>query len=103
MYCAIYLRVVLYIGLIFLLKIFFIIDNDYIPILPTKLNTTYLTYTVYAKKIHSWTNLQTLSNLLYTTYFYLFLVSSLILLVAMIGDIVLTMHKTIQVKRHDVF
>ncbi|KAH8963111.1 hypothetical protein BDL97_05G135700, partial [Sphagnum fallax] len=78
-------------------------DNDYIPILPTKLSTTYLTYTVYAKKIQSWTNLETLGNLLYTTYFILFLVSSLILLVAMIGAIVLTMHKTTQVKRQDVF
>lgn len=69
----------------------------------TKLSTTYLTYTVYAEKIQSWTNLETLGNLLYTTYFVLFLVSSLILLVAMIGAIVLTMHKTTQVKRQDVF
>ena len=91
------------IGVIFLLEIFFIVDNDYIPILPTKLSTTYLTYTVYAEKLQSWTNLETLGNLLYTTYFVLFLVSSLILLVAMIGAIVLTMHKTTQVKRQDVF
>jgi hypothetical protein len=34
----------------------FIINNDYFPILPTKLNTTYLTYTVYAEKIQSQTN-----------------------------------------------
>lgn len=91
------------IGVIFLLEIFFIVDNDYIPILATKLSTTYLTYTVYAEKLQSWTNLETLGNLLYTTYFVLFLVSSLILLVAMIGAIVLTMHKTTQVKRQDVF
>lgn len=91
------------IGLIFLLEIFFIVDNDYIPILPTKLNTTYPTYTVYAEKIQSWTNLETLGNLLYTTYFVLFLVSSLISLVAMIGAIVPTMHKTTRVKRQDVF
>jgi len=91
------------IGFIFLLEIFFIINNDHIPILPTKFSTTYLTYTIYAEKIHSWTNLETLGNLLYTTYFILFLVSSLISLVAMIGAIVLTMHKTTQVKRLDVF
>nr|YP_006073026.1 NADH dehydrogenase subunit 6 [Nitella hyalina]AEH42841.1 NADH dehydrogenase subunit 6 [Nitella hyalina] len=92
------------IGLIFLLEIFLVVDNDYIPILPTELSTTGLfQYTVYASKIQSWTNLETLGNLLYTTYFYLFLVSSLILLVAMIGAIVLTMHKTTQVKRQDVF
>jgi NADH-ubiquinone oxidoreductase chain 6 len=89
------------IGLIFLLEFFFIIDNDYILMLSTKLNTTYLTYTIYARKIQSWTNLETLGNLLYTTYFYL--VFSLILLVAMIGAIVLTMHKTTQVKIQDVF
>nr|QXT44722.1 NADH dehydrogenase subunit 6 [Nitellopsis obtusa] len=91
------------IGLIFLLEIFLVVDNDYIPILPTELSTTGLYFTVYASKIQSWTNLETLGNLLYTTYFYLFLVSSLILLVAMIGAIVLTMHKTTQVKRQDVF
>jgi NADH-ubiquinone oxidoreductase chain 6 len=91
------------IGLIFLLEIFLMVDNDYIPILPTKSGATYLTYTVYAGKIHSWTNLETLGNLLYTTYFFLFLVSSLILLVALIGAIVLTMHKTTRVKRQDVF
>jgi NADH:ubiquinone oxidoreductase subunit 6 (subunit J) len=55
------------------------------------------------QKIQSWTNLETLGNLLYITYFILFLVSSLILLVAMIGAIVLTMHKTTHVKRQDVF
>nr|YP_002860283.1 NADH dehydrogenase subunit 6 [Nothoceros aenigmaticus]ACC86806.1 NADH dehydrogenase subunit 6 [Nothoceros aenigmaticus] len=90
-------------GLILLLEIFFIVDNDYIPILPTKLSTTYLTYTVYAGKIQSWTNLETLGNLLYTTYFTSFLFSSFISLVAMIGATVLTMHRTTRVKRQDVF
>nr|YP_009674860.1 NADH dehydrogenase subunit 6 [Metzgeria furcata]QDE12899.1 NADH dehydrogenase subunit 6 [Metzgeria furcata] len=91
------------IGLIFLLEIFLMVDNDYIPILPTKSGATYLTYTVYAGKIHSWTNSETLGNLLYTTYFFSFLVSSPIPLVALIGAIVLTMHKTTRVKRQDVF
>ncbi|KAI4984164.1 hypothetical protein ZWY2020_046536 [Hordeum vulgare] len=52
---------------------------------------------------YGWTNLETLGNLLYTYYSVWFLVSSLILLVAMIGAIVLTMHKTTEVKRQDVF
>ena len=60
-------------------------------------------YIAYASKIQSWTNIESVGNLLYTTYFFLFLVSSLILLVAMIGAIVLTMHKTAKVKRQDVF
>ena len=39
------------IGLISWLEIFVILDNDYIPILPTNLNTTYLRYMVYAERI----------------------------------------------------
>ena len=91
------------IGLIFRSEIFVILDNDYIPILPTNLNTTYLRYTVYAERIQSWTNLETLGNLLHTNYPVPFPVSSLILLVAMIGAIVSTIHKTTKVKRQDVF
>lgn len=91
------------IGLISWSEIFVIPDNDYIPILPTNLNTTYLRYTVYAERIQSWTNLETLGNLLYTNYPVPFPVSSPILLVAMIGAIVPTMHKTTKVKRQDVF
>jgi len=91
------------IGLILWWEMFFILDNETIPLLPTQRNTTSLRYTVYAGKVRSWTNLETLGNLLYTYYFVWFLVSSLILLVAMIGAIVLTMHRTTQVKRQDVF
>ena len=47
--------------------------------------------------------METSGNLLYTNYLVLFPVSSLILLVAMIGAIVPTMHKTAKVKRQDVF
>ncbi|KAI3925454.1 hypothetical protein MKW92_048668 [Papaver armeniacum] len=75
--------------------------NETIPLLPTC--TTSPRYTVYAGKVQSWTNLETLGNLLYTYYSVWFLVPSLILLVAMIGAIVLTMHRTTKVKRQDVF
>ena len=92
------------IGLIFLLEIFLIVDNETIPLFePTSFSSNNLTYTVYASKLQSWTNIESVGNLLYTTYFILFLISSLILLVAMIGAIVLTMHKTAKVKRQDVF
>ncbi|KAI3861823.1 hypothetical protein MKX03_027428 [Papaver bracteatum] len=77
------------------------LDNETIPLLPTQ--TTSLRYTVYGGKVQSWTNLETLGNLFYTYYSVWFLVPNLILLVAMIGDIVLTMHRTTKVKRHDVF
>nr|YP_010426593.1 NADH dehydrogenase subunit 6 [Scutellaria barbata]YP_010426605.1 NADH dehydrogenase subunit 6 [Scutellaria franchetiana]QTI91142.1 NADH dehydrogenase subunit 6 [Scutellaria tsinyunensis]USM11275.1 NADH dehydrogenase subunit 6 [Scutellaria barbata]USM11324.1 NADH dehydrogenase subunit 6 [Scutellaria franchetiana] len=98
-----YLPVSGIIGLIFWWEMFFILDNESIPLLPTQRNTTSLRYTVYAEKVRSWTNLETLGNLLYTYYFVWFLVPSLILLVAMIGAIVLTMHRTTKVKKQDVF
>ncbi|KAK6925288.1 Cytochrome b/b6, N-terminal [Dillenia turbinata] len=89
-----YLPVSGIIGLILWWEMFFILDNESIPLLPTQRNTTSLRYTVYAGKVRSWTNLETLGNLLYTYYSVWFLVPSLILLVAMIGAIVLTMHRT---------
>nr|QKI32045.1 NADH dehydrogenase subunit 6 [Ombrophytum subterraneum] len=95
-----YLPVSGIIGLIFWWEMFFILDNESIPLLP---NTTSLRYMVYAGKVRSWTHLETLGNLLYTYYSVWFLVPSLILLVAMIGAIVLTMHRTTKVKRQDVF
>nr|YP_008816161.1 NADH dehydrogenase subunit 6 [Roya obtusa]AGZ90378.1 NADH dehydrogenase subunit 6 [Roya obtusa] len=91
------------IGLIFLLEVFLIVDNNYIPILPSHYQNEFFHYTSYAFKIQSWTNIESIGNLLYTYYFLFFLISSLILLVAMIGAIVLTMQKTVQVKRQDVF
>lgn len=96
-----YLPVSGIIGLILWWEMFFILDNE--TLLPTQRNTTSLRYTVYAGKVRSWTNLETLGNLLYTYYSVWFLVPSLILLVAMIGAIVLTMHRTTRVKRQDVF
>ncbi|KAI3881109.1 hypothetical protein MKX03_010122 [Papaver bracteatum] len=96
-----YLPVSGIIGLILWWEMFFILENETIPLLPTQ--TTFLRYTIYAGKVQSWTNLETLGNLLYTYYSVWFLVPSLILLVAMIGDIVLTMHRTTKVKRQDVF
>ncbi|KAI3959220.1 hypothetical protein MKW92_007318 [Papaver armeniacum] len=89
------------IGPILWWEMFFILDNETIPLLPTQ--ATSLRYTVYAENVQSWTNLETLGNLLYTYYSVWFLVPSLILLVAMIGAIVLTMHRTTKVKRQDVF
>jgi SNF family Na+-dependent transporter len=47
--------------------------------------------------------MEVLGQLIYTYYFYLFLVCSLILLVAMIGCIVLTLHHKAHVKRQEIF
>nr|ULQ70079.1 NADH dehydrogenase subunit 6 [Xyris pauciflora] len=104
-----YLPVSGLIGLILWWEMFFILDNESIPNLPTHRKTTSQRYTVHAEYSFAlssnlgWTNLETLGNLLYTYYVVWFLVPSPILLVAMIGAIVLTMHRTTLVKRQDVF
>jgi NADH-ubiquinone oxidoreductase chain 6 len=91
------------IGLIFLCEIVLIVDNDSIPLLPTLFKSDSLSYSVYASQIESWSNIESVGNLLYTTYSFFFLLASIILLVAMIGAIVLTMHKTAVVKTQDVY
>lgn len=48
------------------------------------------------------TNVRVIGNVLYTTYSLLFLLASLILLVAMIGVIVLTMHQKINLKKQKI-
>ena len=49
------------------------------------------------------TNTESLGNILYTDYVYLFQISGLILLVAMVGAIVLTYRKKEGIKRQNVF
>ena len=64
---------------------------------------TYGEYIEWPSKIEMVTNIEAIGQLIYTYYFYYFIVASLILLVAMIGAIVLTMHKGMNVKRQQVF
>ncbi len=109
-------------GILFLFEIFLIIDNDLVPVLTIspKLNklateiytinhdkiiltNDYLQFTDWYSILDTVPNIQAIGMLVYTYYFYFFLLASLILLVAMIGAIVLTMHKNIHVKRQEVF
>jgi NADH-ubiquinone oxidoreductase chain 6 len=96
-------------GILFLFEIFLIIDNDLIPLLVFDLDcppfNTLLSepFTDWSLVILTWTNIEAIGTIIYTYYVYFFLVASLILLVAMIGAIVLTLHKGINVKRQQVF
>ena len=95
-------------GILFLLEIFVIVDNDLIPLLnhnsgiPENLSIS-IAFTQWASMKESLTNISALGNIIYTYYFYFFCMASLILLVAMIGAIVLTMHKGVTHKRQQVF
>ena len=105
------------IGLIFLFEIFLIVDSDLIPILHIdsqfSLSNQYIAelsqlatdsfYIQWPVLVNRVSNIESIGQLIYTYYFYYFIMASLVLLVAMIGAIVLTMHKGVEVKRQDVF
>ena len=98
-------------GILFLFEMFLIVDNDLIPLLSNSKTTNISSITeIYSLEFTDWstiletvTNINAVGQLIYTYYFFFFLLASLILLVAMIGAIVLTMHKGVHVKRQEVF
>lgn len=98
-------------GILFLFEMFLIVDNDLIPLLssskvPNEKNIAQiytLDFTDWSAILETVTNINAVGQLIYTYYFYFLLLASLILLVAMIGAIVLTMHKGVNVKRQEVF
>jgi NADH:ubiquinone oxidoreductase subunit 6 (subunit J) len=60
-------------------------------------------FTQWSNLVDASSNIESIGLLIYTYYFYFFLVASLILLVSMIGAIVLTMHRGVEVKRQEIF
>jgi len=60
-------------------------------------------FTEWALATKNITNIESLGAIVYTYYFYYFIIASVILLVAMIGAIVLTMHKNVDVRKQEVF
>jgi NADH:ubiquinone oxidoreductase subunit 6 (subunit J) len=96
-----YLPIGALIGIIFLFEIFLVLENNFIS-LNYKIDPQTINY-IWDNKITSYTNIELIGNILYTNNFYLFLVASLILLVAMIGAIILTLYMQTNVKRQDVF
>jgi NADH-quinone oxidoreductase subunit J len=53
--------------------------------------------------VFSFINIITFSNYIYTSYFFLFIISGVILLVSMIGAISLTLHRRNDVKRQHIY
>lgn len=117
------------IGLIFLVEVFVVVDNDVLPIIATpsiwwltpKVALAYLLghgaalsreletletpntdlFVIWPTEHMS--SIEALGQVMYTYYAYYFIVASLILLVAMIGAIVLTMDKGVFVKKQEVY
>nr|UAD89501.1 NADH dehydrogenase subunit 6 [Gracilaria changii] len=61
-----------------------------------------LIWTSWISESSNITNIQAIGNVLYTRYCFLFILSGLILLVAMIGAIVLTMHQRTDVRKQKI-
>ena len=104
-----YLPIGGFLGLLFLGEMVLIVNNDLIPWLGSSElwasmpQTNPGPWTSWAQLLEAVTPLESVGALLYTYYFYFFIVASLILLVAMLGAIVLTLHKGVHVKRQEVF
>lgn len=95
-------------GVLFLGETLLIIDNDLIPWLGSssladwgELST--MEWAPWSRLAEGTTPLEAVGVLIYTYYFYFFLLASLILLVAMIGAIVLTLHKGVAIRHQEVF
>ncbi|MBB68040.1 MAG: NADH:ubiquinone oxidoreductase subunit J [Rickettsiales bacterium] len=97
-----YLPIGAFVAMIFLFEIFLVIDTDLMPVF-TKTTGDVINYIDWTNKVSYTSNIAQLGNMMYTYYFYLFLVASLILLVAMIGAIMLTLHRNTQVKRQEIY
>lgn len=116
-----YLPIGGFIGFVFFIEILFVINEnllpDYVTILEMiNLKSTFsneinnslnwdLELLVYNNffEILNLTNIQQISLLLYTKYVYLFILSGLILLVAMIGAIALTLNQKFKHKYQDIY
>nr|UNJ18894.1 NADH dehydrogenase subunit 6 [Cyanidiaceae sp.] len=86
-----------FVGVIFLFEIFIILNNDL-----TFVSNYFLERKrIWVQELENYTNLQVLGSVLYTSYFYLFILSGFVLLVAILGAIVLTLHQKVQVRKQD--
>ena len=63
----------------------------------------FYSFTEWSTLVQNSTNIEAIGQLVYTYFFHDFLLAGIILLVAMIGAIVLTMHRGANIKVQDVF
>lgn len=96
-------------GLVFLYEIYFSLDSFKDQVNPMHMESSMELQNGEASPVNRFidvvkeTNIQQIGELLYTEYWLYFLISSLILLVAMVGAIVLCLYHEETVKRQDLF
>jgi NADH:ubiquinone oxidoreductase subunit 6 (subunit J) len=109
-----YLPIGLFIGLIFLLEVLFLLNNNLISpninltevyinnITTTLLNNYFIQSNDYFQVI-SLTNIEQIGNFLFNEYAYLFFLGGVILFLAMIGAIILTLNQKLKNKKQDYY
>lgn len=102
-----YVPIGLFIIFIFLFEVFYIINNSLSNSdlsLFLHENSTFLELNLieFYKIYLTFTNITSISQLLFTKYIYLFIIAGLILLVAMLGAILLTLNQNYISKRQDI-
>ena len=97
------------IGLIFFLEVIIALDKEFVPLNPLAFTSLDNDSALIPEYLH-WgttlgqkTGIEAIGQVIYTYYFYYFFMASFILLVAMIGAILLTLHNDPKVKRQEVF
>jgi NADH-quinone oxidoreductase subunit J len=106
-----YLPIGLFLSILFLFEIFLIIEGDLKSIdnvVFTQseykvLQTEFLVNTSWINNVISPTNVDVIGSVLFTYYSYFFIMSSVILLVAMIGAISLTLHRRSDIRRQNIY
>jgi NADH-ubiquinone oxidoreductase chain 6 len=93
-----YLPLGVLIGFLFLFQILYIIEKETIP----ALSHQSISFLSWWEDVESTSNIQSIGNSLYTHNGFHFILASIILFIAMIGAIVLTMHKNVFIKRQEV-
>lgn len=96
----IYVPMGIFLGLIFFLEVFMTLGENFVPISP--LDSSQL-YTSWILNLDTLSNIEVLGQLIYTYYFFYFLIAGIILLVAMVGAIVLTLNFRQKAKHQFVF
>jgi len=83
------------------LEIFLITSRDYVPLIDSSIRNSGTIEWDFL--LNSLSNVEALGQLMYTYYFYFFIVAGFILLVAMVGAIILTMQAQMNVRRQQIF
>ena len=96
-----YVPVGLFFSFFFIFEVFFLISFDLNFIFFNYLD--YINYINWVHLLNTSFTLEFIGELLYTYFFFAFLLCGIILFIAMIGSIVLTLHQSLSIKRQKIY